>query len=533
MTSQTDVDIEAQFRYPWSHDVKVALRERFRLKGFRENQLQAINATLAGKDTFILMPTGGGKSLCYQLPSLITTGKTKGVTVVVSPLLSLMEDQVQHLLELGIQAFLVNGESTAGEKNQIREALGQRDAQEFIQCLYVTPEMLSKNESMLSIFERLYQRRQLARIVIDEAHCVSQWGHDFRPDYKLLGNVRQRFPEVPVMALTATATDAVKLDVIHNLHIDSCEIFTRSFNRPNLYYEVRPKESKGKDLESIATLIKERHRGQSGIIYCLSRKNCEDMAADLVKQHKVKAAHYHAGLTSEQRSKAQKQWQSGTYHVIVATIAFGMGIDKADVRFVIHNSIPKSLEGYYQETGRAGRDGKHSGCYLFYGYSDAGKLRRMIDDGEGSHEQKDRQHQMLRKMVQFCENRSDCRRVQVLAYFSEVFHQDECQNQCDNCKSTSTFETKDFTDLAAQAISLVRKVSMDKVTVLHCIDIFRGSESKKIKDKGHNDLSEFGAGKHMGRENVERLFYRLLGENVIREDSVMNKSGFANQYIAL
>jgi len=529
-----DANLEELFRFPWSRDVKVTLREKFKLRGFRENQLNAINSTLAGKDTFVLMPTGGGKSLCYQLPSQLRSGKTRGITVVVSPLLSLMEDQVQHLREWGVQAFLINGDTSSEEKNAIYDCFRENDVQKFIQLLYVTPEMLNKNQRMISAFERLYQRGLFARLVIDEAHCVSQWGHDFRPDYKELGGLRQQFPGVPIMALTATATENVKVDVIHNLGITGCEVFTRSFNRPNLYYEARPKQSKPKDLESIASLIKDDYRGQTGIIYCLSRKNCEDMAEALRKQYKIKAHHYHAGMESQAKSEVQKRWQSGEYRVIVATIAFGMGIDKADVRFVIHHSLPKSLEGYYQETGRAGRDGKKSGCYLYYHYSDAGKLRRMIDeDKNGSWEQKQRQHLMLRKMVQFCDNRSDCRRVQVLAYFSETFHRDECESQCDSCNSASTFEVQDFTEPAKQAINLVRQIGHQKVTTLHCIDVFRGHVSKKVKTCEHDQLGEFGLGSHLDRGDVERLFSRLLGEDALHEDNVVNKRGFATQYLVL
>ena len=517
--------------FPWSQKLGQELKTRFKMTGFRDSQLQAINATLSGKDTFVLMPTGGGKSLCYQLPAVIRDGKTRGVTIVISPLLSLMEDQVTHLRALGIHAFLLNGQSTREHKDLIKNALQERDVQTFIQLLYVTPEMLSKNQDMMSRFDTLFQRGLLARLVIDEAHCVSQWGHDFRPDYKLLGQVRQNFPGVPVMALTATATENVRVDVIHNLNIKGCEVFMRSFNRPNLYYDVRAKGKGKADLETIASIIKDKHRGQTGIIYCLSRKNCEDMAKALRDQHKIRAHHYHAGMEQDDKSKVQKAWQAGQYHVIVATIAFGMGIDKANVRFVIHQTIPKSLEGYYQETGRAGRDGNKSSCYLFYGFGDAGKLRRMIDEGEGDWEQKRRQHEMLQKMVQYCENKSDCRRVQVLAYFNEKFQASDCGGQCDNCNSSSTFEEQDFTELANDAIQLVGDVEEDKVTILHCIDLFRGVENKKAKDKRHSGKPGFGKGKDLSREDAERLFYRLLAEKALREDNVMNKAGFATQYI--
>lgn len=533
---QEDPDMEKLFRFPWSNDVKAALKQRFKLRGFRENQLQAINATLEGKDTFVLMPTGGGKSLCYQLPSLIRSGKTLGVTVVISPLLSLMQDQVQHLRALDINAFLINGETDREERNAIMQSLREPHVEDFVQLLYVTPEMLGKSAAMINIFEQLHRRGRLARLVIDEAHCVSQWGHDFRPDYKDLGDIRRKFPGVPVMALTATATENVKVDTIHNLGIDGCETFTQSFNRPNLHYDVRTKtKGKGNDVQDIAELIKEKHPKQTGIIYCLSRQNCEDMAKALRTQHKIKAHHYHAGLPPKEKADVQKDWQAGKHHVIVATIAFGMGIDKADVRYVIHHTIPKSLEGYYQETGRAGRDQKQSGCYLFYNYQDAGRIRRMIDspDSTASWEQKQRQHEMLRRMVQYCENKSDCRRVQVLRYFNEDFEKDDCESGCDNCNSTSTFETVDLTLQAEAAIGIVRELRQSNVTVAYCMDVFRGSKTKKVLDNDHDSIRGHGAGKDMDRGNVERLFACLLSDGVIRENNVVNKAGFANQYVDL
>ncbi|KAJ5835647.1 hypothetical protein N7447_001673 [Penicillium robsamsonii] len=519
--------------HPWSQEVRKVLKDRFHLRGFRPNQLEAIDATLSGKDTFILMPTGGGKSLCYQLPSIVTGGRTTGVTIVISPLLSLMEDQVSQLRKLNVKAFMVNGDTDQVEKSWIMNQLSNAGG-EGMEVLYITPEMLSKSQALIRALDKLHRGNRLARLVIDEAHCVSQWGHDFRPDYKELGEVRARFPGVPVMALTATATENVKVDVMHNLKITDCEVFLQSFNRPNLTYEVRSKGKNDEVLASMAETITNSYRNQCGIIYCLSRKMCDKVAEDLQGKYRLKACSYHAGMTSNAKSKAQSNWQLGRVHIIVATIAFGMGIDKADVRFVMHHSIPKSLEGYYQETGRAGRDGKRSGCYLYYGYRDTATLKRMIDAGDGSGQQKGRQKQMLRNVVQFCENRSDCRRVQVLAYFAEYFRQEDCNNTCDNCKSGLVFELHDFTEQASWAIKIVRQFQNmeEKVTVLYCCDILRG-DCKRPKSPGHRKMPGYGKGSDLDRAAAERLFYRLLGEDALAEDNVINKSDFAVQYLIL
>ncbi|KAH7378849.1 hypothetical protein BKA66DRAFT_466766 [Pyrenochaeta sp. MPI-SDFR-AT-0127] len=514
--------------FPWSQDLRNTLIRRFGLRGFRPGQLEAINTTLSGQHCFVLMPTGGGKSLCYQLPSVIASGKTQGVTIVVSPLLSLMEDQVAACEQrFSMQAFLINGESTAAQKNFIMDGLRERDPQKFIQILYVTPEMLSKNQRMVNAFQQLHSRGHLARIVIDEAHCVSQWGHDFRPDYKALGDVVRQFPGVPVIALTATATQLVRADVVANLGIQGCRQFSQSFNRPNLSYEVMPK-SKG-IVNSIADLIKERYIGKSGIIYCLSRKSCEQVAQKL-SDLGIRAHHYHAGMESAERSDVQRKWQSNDYHVIVATIAFGMGIDKADVRYVIHHTLPKSLEGYYQETGRAGRDGKRSECYLYYQYADSRTLRKMIDEGEGSREQKQRLHDMLRTVIQYCENKADCRRAQVLGYFSESFEPSKCNSTCDNCRSDATFVTKDLTKYAAMAVKLVSKVHEDSVTMHQCVDAFRGAKNAKIRSSGLEKYG-WGFGQDLERGDNERIFQSLLDAGAFRETSKVNKVGFATNYL--
>jgi len=521
----------AMLQHAWSADVKAAMMKRFHLRGFRQNQLEAINATLGGQDVFVLMPTGGGKSLCYQLPAIIRSGKTRGLTVVVSPLLSLMEDQISHLKKLKIQAEYINGEVSAAERSLVMSALKNPMVEDLLQLLYITPEMLNKNVYLVDLLRGLNSRKRLARFVIDEAHCVSQWGHDFRPDYKALGDIRQQFPGVPFMALTATATQNVKADVIHNLHLDNCEVFAQSFNRPNLTYEVRQKP-KGKELlDAVAEIITSKYKNQSGIVYCLARKKCEEVAKQLSETYHIRAHHYHAGMEPADKSFVQREWQAGKYQVIVATIAFGMGIDKPDVRFVIHHSIPKSLEGYYQETGRAGRDGKRSGCYLFYGFQDFAVLKRMIEEGDGGREQVDRGLEMLRNVVQFCENRSDCRRVQILHYFSERFKKEDCKGACDNCSSASTFELVDFTEYAKQAVRLIGQIQADKVTLLHCVDVFRGARTKKITEAQHDNLDQHGVGKDLERNEVERLFYRLIGEDVLSEENKTNRGGFTCQYI--
>ncbi|TVY49103.1 ATP-dependent DNA helicase [Lachnellula occidentalis] len=534
MYSIMDPAQSALFRYPWSADVKRALKERFNLRGFRQNQLEAINATLGGKDAFILMPTGGGKSLCYQLPAVISSGKNRGVTIVISPLLSLMSDQVDHLKKLQIQALLINGEKTQQEKNLIYDALRNPFPDQYVQLLYVTPEMIGKSGALMSALTGLHRQNKLARIVIDEAHCVSQWGHDFRQDYKTIGTIRSKFPGVPFIALTATATENVKTDCIHNLGMEGCEEYKQSFNRPNLYYEIRSKKGKGANaeiLESMTSLILNDYKGQTGIIYTLSRKGCEELAEKL-RSKRIKAHHFHASMDPEEKSAVQRDWQAGKWQVVVATIAFGMGIDKPNVRFVIHHTIPKSLEGYYQETGRAGRDGKDSGCYLYYGYQDTRILKQFIEDGEGTEEVKERQRDMLKRMIQFCENRHDCRRVNILSYFGEAFAKEDCKHKCDSCNSNAVFESRDMTSQARAAVNIVKQIQSGNFTLLHAVDILRGQSNAKMKNKDHQSLTEYGAAKDLPRGEAERIFSRLIMENALKEN-VITRRGFPQQYIHL
>ncbi|KAI0409669.1 hypothetical protein F4802DRAFT_614319 [Xylaria palmicola] len=500
-------------KFPWYKDVKRALKDRFRMSGFRHNQLEAINATLAGKDAFILMPTGGGKSLCYQLPAVVASGKTSGITVVVSPLLSLMQDQVEHLKALNIAAATFNGDTTPAARKEIMDALKQPYPEHYFQLLYVTPEMINKSAAFLNGLSCLYRNKKLARLVIDEAHCVSQWGHDFRPDYKQLGSFRDQFPDVPLMALTATATQNVIMDVKHNLGIDKCEQFTQSFNRPNLYYEVLRKEKD--NITTIANLINSKYPGKTGIVYTLSRKSAETIAKKL-QSHGIASHHYHASVDPAEKVRIQRDWQQGKIKVVVATIAFGMGIDKPDVRFVIHQSVPKSLEGYYQETGRAGRDGKASECYLYFGYGDVTQLRKLIADGDGNEEQKERQRNMLGVVAAFCDNQSDCRRVEILRYFDEKFSKAQCNATCDNCMSKDEFEQKNFTKYALAVLEIVK--SEGRTTLAQCTDYLMG---KKRKSDFHDGVTQFhGIAKQLPKHEVHRVVDRLLAEEALREENV-------------
>ncbi len=512
-------------RFEWSQDVRRALKDRFRMSCFRHNQLEAINATLSGKDAFVLMPTGGGKSLCYQLPAVLSSGKTNGVTIVISPLLSLMQDQVDHLKALNIAASAFNSSTPAAARKHVLALFSKANPEHFLQLLYVTPEMVNKSAQFVSGLATLYRNKKLARIVIDEAHCVSQWGHDFRPDYKALGTVRRQFPRVPVMALTATATPNVIVDIKHNLSIDGCKVFSQSFNRPNLYYEVR---EKGKGcVDSIGELINAQYSGQTGIVYTLSQKSTVSIAEKLRTKFGISAHHYHAGMVADEKAGIQRDWQSGRIKVVVATIAFGMGIDKPDVRFVVHYYLPKSLEGYYQETGRAGRDGVHSDCFLYFGYGDIKNLRKFITDSDGSEAQKQRQREMLNRIVDFCENKRDCRRSEILRYFGEDFDKAGCKGTCDNCKNGGKFDLADFTEYAVAALQIVQEYKL--ITMVQCGDILQGKRKPE-----HASLEEvYGIAKKLKKQEIHMMIYRLLGESALKEENKVNRMDIAIQYFSV
>ncbi|ODV82481.1 ATP-dependent DNA helicase, partial [Suhomyces tanzawaensis NRRL Y-17324] len=507
-------------------EVYTVLNSVFKLRSFRPNQLQAVCASLQSKDVFVLMPTGGGKSLCYQLPALIQGGKTKGTTVVISPLISLMQDQVQHLLNLNVKAGMISSKASSDDNKQTLNLF--RDG--FLQIVYLSPEKANNSAMVQRIIGKLYENNQLARVVIDEAHCLSSWGHDFRPDYQGMSFFKEKYPRVPLMALTATANEKVRMDIIHHLKMSSPVLLKQSFNRSNLFYEIKWKTPNY--VEWIKDFVVSKHNGKTGIIYCHSKQSCEQTSAKL-SLYGLKTSFYHAGMSPQDRFTVQSMWQSGKLQLICATIAFGMGIDKPDVRFVIHLFIPRSLEGYYQETGRAGRDGKHSECIMFYSYKDARQLQNMIHrDEELTVEGKENHLAKLRQVVQYCENTTDCRRKQVLHYFNESFNPIECRKECDNCLNSSNITTveKNCTEYAKDIINLVQSIQEDQVTVLHCQDVFKGSNSSKIVKLGHNHSPFHGKGKSLDKTDVERIFFYLLSEDCLMEYQIM-KGGFASNYV--
>uniref|UniRef100_A0A672I364 RecQ-like DNA helicase BLM n=1 Tax=Salarias fasciatus TaxID=181472 RepID=A0A672I364_SALFA len=525
------------FNFPYSQEMMKIFHKRFGLHQFRFNQLEAINATLQGEDTFVLMPTGGGKSLCYQLPACISPG----VTVVVSPLKSLIVDQVQKLTTLDIPATSLSGDKSDSEAGRIYMQLSRKDP--IIKLLYVTPEKVSASNKLICALQNLYERSLLARFVIDEAHCVSQWGHDFRPDYKKLHELRQKFPNIPMMALTATATPRVQKDILNQLNMSRPQVFTMSFNRTNLKYSVLPKKPKKVD-EDCVSWIKKHYPRDSGIVYCLSRNDCDAMAESLQRAGLL-ALSYHAGLSDADREYVQNKWinQDGC-QVICATIAFGMGIDKPDVRYVIHASLPKSVEGYYQESGRAGRDGEISHCILFYSYADVHRIKRIISmDREGNRHAKTTHYDNLHSMVHFCENVMECRRIQLLAYFGELkFNQSFCKDHpdvsCDNCTRPNQYKMRNVTEDVKRIVRFVQE-NCEKVgarfgnsggkhrlTLNMLVDIFIGAKAAKVQS------GMFGVGGAYSRHNADRLFKKLVLDNVLMEDLYITNAGQAVTYIS-
>lgn len=481
---------------PQFRSLEEALKHFFGYDTFRPGQQQIVEEALAQQDLLIIMPTGGGKSLCFQLPALLKPG----LTVVVSPLIALMQDQVAALQDNGIGATFLNS-SLRLEDVRSREAAILNGK---IKLLYVAPERLL-GERFLPFLEKVRSQIGISAFAIDEAHCVSEWGHDFRPEYRQMRQLRQRYPDIPILALTATATGRVRQDIIQQLTLREPGIHVASFNRPNLYYEVQPKER-----QSYNQLLKKirSHRG-SGIVYCLSRRKVDEIAFRL-QQDGISALPYHAGLSDEARATNQTRFIRDDVQVMVATIAFGMGINKPDVRFVIHYDLPRNLESYYQESGRAGRDGEPAHCTLFFGASDIRTIDYLIEQKPDPKEQRVARQQ-LRQVIEYAEG-TDCRRTIQLSYFGERFKGD-CDN-CDNCRTPKPVE--DWTIEAQKFLSCVARCR-ERFGITHIIDVLRGSRKQKIEQNGHHLLSTYGIGKDRSAEAWKMLGRSLLHQGLVDE----------------
>lgn len=478
-----------------SDPVLSALKKFFGHESFRPLQQKIVADALAGRDVFALLPTGGGKSLCYQLPAVLT----EGLTVVISPLIALMKDQVDGLTENGIPATFLNSSLAQGESRKRYAKLFAGD----YQILYVAPERL-----MLGGFLEDLKKWGVTHFAVDEAHCISEWGHDFRPEYRQLAELRRRFPDTPFMALTATATDRVRSDIVKQLNLKNPTEYIASFNRPNLSYRIEQKQAV---FRQILKFVQSRPF-ESGIVYCHSRKATEKLA-DRLRQDGIEALAYHAGMTPLKRAENQEAFIRDETKVICATIAFGMGIDKPNVRYVIHQDLPKNIEGYYQETGRAGRDSLPSDCVLFFSPGDVAKQLNFIAEKTDQQEREVAKEQ-LRQMVNYAES-SRCRREVLLGYFSETYGEGNCGN-CDNCIQPK--ETFDGTIAAQKFMSCIFRVSQASsfgVGINHIVDILLGSQNEKVLKWGHERLSTYNIG-----GEYKRAEWQAFGRELIRNDYV-------------
>jgi len=478
-------------------NLKDSLQEIFGFDSFKGQQEEVIKSVLAKKDTFVIMPTGGGKSLCYQLPAIIS----EGTAIIVSPLIALMKNQVDQIRSYSKEDSIAHFLNSSLNKTQVKK-VKEDLLDKHTKLLYVAPETLTK-ESNIEFFKEI----NISFVAVDEAHCISEWGHDFRPEYRSIRNmISQIANDIPIMALTATATPKVRSDIIKNLNLHDPDIFMSSFNRPNLYYEVIAKANETAVEKSIIKFIKTKP-GKSGIVYCLSRKSAEKLAKKLVVND-IKAAAYHAGLDSATRTRTQDEFLMEQSDVIVATIAFGMGIDKPDVRFVIHYNIPKSIENYYQETGRAGRDGLEGICLAYYSYKDVLKLEKFMRDKSVA--EREMSSQLLNEIVAYAET-SVCRRKFLLDYFGEDYPDRDCGN-CDNCRNPKEkIEAGKHVSMALKAISSVK----ENHGIQHIVNLLTGTSTQEINTYRHNENKFFGKGEEKGKNFWNSILRQALLQKLI------------------
>ena len=497
------------------------LQDVFGYEQFRGPQQAIVEHVIAGGDALVLMPTGGGKSLCYQVPAIVRQQQGRGVTIVVSPLIALMHDQVGALHEAGVSAAFLNSTLSYDETQDVELRLQTGD----ITLLYAAPERLN-TPRFLGLLDSLYHGGHLSLFAIDEAHCVSQWGHDFRPEYRALTVLHERYAGVPRIALTATADALTRADIVERLQLEGAQHFVSSFDRPNIRYRI---EEKKEPLAQLLRFIEREHPDDAGVVYCQSRKRVEEMSAALVDAG-LKSLPYHAGLPAEVRQQNQDRFLREEGIVMVATIAFGMGIDKPDVRFVAHVDMPKNIEGYYQETGRAGRDGLNADAWMAYGLQDVVNQRRMIDESPASEEFKQVMRGKLDALLALAEA-TDCRRVRLLGYFGE--HSTPCGN-CDNCLNPPA--VWDGTDAARKLLSTIYRVQQASGLSFgtgHIMDIVRGKDTDKVKQFGHDKLSTFGVGKDYSEAQLRGVLRQLLATGAVGLQKVMLESGHSFDTLSL